>query len=243
VAAAVAVGITISFAAARTRMPQPSRGLRLHISTGALVAALAAGLGGGLAVGLPYGLRYGATAGLAATVSIGLAAMLEGAPQTEDAVSPRRVLRYDRLAATVVTLAAGIGIGVVFGLGFSPGIAIGVGVSTGLGFGIVVTMLRAPWPSYMLARSWLALRGRLPWPLMGFLEDAHRLGILRQVGTVYQFRHIDLQRRLAERDESRTGWGRPRARSEEKSALSRTAGGISSRRTGAGAALSHQPHR
>jgi hypothetical protein len=179
-------------------MPQPSRGLRLHLSRGGLAAVLAAGLGGGLAVGLPYGMRYGATAGLAATVSIGLAAMLEGAPHTEDAVSPRTIFRHDRRAATVVTLAAGIGIGVVFGLSFPPGTAIGVGISTGLGFGIVVTMLRAPWPSYMLARSWLALRGQLPWPLMSFLEDANRLGLLRQVDTVYQFRHIDLQRRLAE---------------------------------------------
>ncbi len=58
-------------------------------------------------------------------------------------------------------------------------------------------MLRAPWLSYTLARSWLAVTGQLPWSLMGFLEDAHQLGVLRQVGTVYQFRHIDLQRHLA----------------------------------------------
>jgi hypothetical protein len=170
----------------------------LRVSAAGLTAAVAAGVGGGLAVGLPYGLRFGATSGLAATVSIGLAAMLEGAPHTEDAVSPRTVLRHDRRTATVVTLAAGTGIGVVFGLGFPPRTALGVGVSTRLGFGIVVTMLRAPWLPYMLARSWLALRRQLPWPLISFLEDAHHLGLLRQVGTGYQFRHIDLQRRLAE---------------------------------------------
>jgi hypothetical protein len=33
-----------------------------------------------------------------------------------------------------------------------------------------------------------------------FLADAHRnRGALRQVGVVYQFRHLDLQRRLANR--------------------------------------------
>jgi hypothetical protein len=85
----------------------------------------------------------------------------------------------------------------VFGLGFPPWTAIGVGLATGIGFGLVVTTLRAPWLAYMIARSWLALRGQLPWRLMSFLEDAHRLGALRQVGTVHQFRHIDLQRRLA----------------------------------------------
>jgi NACHT domain len=196
-AAAAAVGITIGFAARRRRMPQPSRGVRLHISTLGLAAALAAGFGTGLAVGLPYGFRYGSVAGLAGTVSIGLAAMLEGAPLTEDAISPRTVLRHDRRAATVVTLAVGLGVGLVFGLGFPPWTAIGVGLATGIGFGLVVTMLRAPWLPYLIARSWLALRGQLPWRLMSFLEDAHRLGALRQVGTVYQFRHIDLQRRLA----------------------------------------------
>jgi hypothetical protein len=35
---------------------------------------------------------------------------------------------------------------------------------------------------------------------MGFLADAHKRGVLRQAGAVYQFRHIELQRRLATRD-------------------------------------------
>jgi hypothetical protein len=35
---------------------------------------------------------------------------------------------------------------------------------------------------------------------MSFLADAHRRGVLRQVGAVYQFRHIELQHRLANRD-------------------------------------------
>jgi hypothetical protein len=34
---------------------------------------------------------------------------------------------------------------------------------------------------------------------MGFLDDAHvHRGVLRQVGTIYQFRHLDLQRHLAQ---------------------------------------------
>jgi hypothetical protein len=35
---------------------------------------------------------------------------------------------------------------------------------------------------------------------MDFLADAHRRGVLRQAGAVYQFRHIELQHRLATRD-------------------------------------------
>jgi hypothetical protein len=34
---------------------------------------------------------------------------------------------------------------------------------------------------------------------MAFLEDAHRRGVLRQVGAVYQFRHAKLQQYLAGR--------------------------------------------
>jgi hypothetical protein len=35
---------------------------------------------------------------------------------------------------------------------------------------------------------------------MDFLADAHKRGVLRQAGAVYQFRHIELQYRLANRD-------------------------------------------
>ena len=35
--------------------------------------------------------------------------------------------------------------------------------------------------------------------LVGFLDDAHKRGVLRQAGAAYQFRHIDLQHRLATR--------------------------------------------
>jgi hypothetical protein len=62
---------------------------------------------------------------------------------------------------------------------------------------LVLNMTKTAWPWYMLARGWLALRRQLPWSFMSFLDDAHKRGVLRQVGTVYQFRHIELQHRLA----------------------------------------------
>jgi hypothetical protein len=40
-------------------------------------------------------------------------------------------------------------------------------------------------------------RGQLPRELMAFLDDAHRLGLMRTVGLVYQFRHAELQDHLA----------------------------------------------
>ena len=47
------------------------------------------------------------------------------------------------------------------------------------------------------ARLWLACTRRMPWRVMKFLRTAKRLGILRPAGSVYQFRHVRLQQRLA----------------------------------------------
>jgi hypothetical protein len=54
---------------------------------------------------------------------------------------------------------------------------------------------------FVLASAWLALRKRLPWAVMDFLDDAHSRGVLRQIGTIYQFRHALLQTRLAQQDQ------------------------------------------
>ncbi|WP_406332334.1 NACHT domain-containing protein [Streptomyces sp. NBC_00203] len=61
---------------------------------------------------------------------------------------------------------------------------------------LLVLMGRA-WPRFLVARVYLAARGRLPWRLMAFLADARRRELLRQSGGVYQFRHIRLQETLA----------------------------------------------
>lgn len=66
-------------------------------------------------------------------------------------------------------------------------------VLTGLAIGI----RQAAWGHYTVARCYLALRTGLPYDLMAFLADAHDRGVLRRVGAVYQFRHIELQHRLA----------------------------------------------
>lgn len=63
--------------------------------------------------------------------------------------------------------------------------------------GAAIALAAHSWPHYTIARLLLAARGRLPWRLQAFLADAHRLGILRQIGPVYQFRHARLQHHLA----------------------------------------------
>jgi hypothetical protein len=53
------------------------------------------------------------------------------------------------------------------------------------------------WGEWLLARWWLAATGRLPWALGAFLRDAHRRGVLRREGAIYEFRHARLQDSLA----------------------------------------------
>ena len=53
------------------------------------------------------------------------------------------------------------------------------------------------WWSVGVSTRWHVARGRMPRDLLVFLDDAHRLGLLRAVGTVYQFRHAELQDHLA----------------------------------------------
>ena len=52
---------------------------------------------------------------------------------------------------------------------------------------------------FFVAASLHASSQRLPepWRVMAVLEDCHRLGLLRTVGPIYQFRHAELQDHLA----------------------------------------------
>lgn len=56
---------------------------------------------------------------------------------------------------------------------------------------------RTAWVSYLVAKLWLASRGRLPWRLMTFLDDARHRGVLRANGAAYEFRHVRLREHLA----------------------------------------------
>jgi hypothetical protein len=132
-----------------------------------------------------------------------------------EAVSPAAVLARDRRAALLLTLITGTAAAVLTGVAVaswdasyqSPDtghlIALEDGLSMAAGTGVTVTVglavagLGLAWPQWLIARSWLALRGHLPFRLMAFLDDAHERGVLRQAGPFYQFRHIELQHHLA----------------------------------------------
>ncbi|MGW1878797.1 NACHT domain-containing protein [Streptomyces sp. NPDC001975] len=168
------------------------------------VAWFATGLMYGFRAAIPFGLFVGLTLG----PGFGLLAGLTSAqPDLAKAVGPRAVLARDRNTFWIITLVGGAAVGIVFGITFGFWMARAylfwggfvAGLFAGLAIGSWSGLSKAVWAVYLVARISLAMRRRVPWRLMGFLADAHeQRGVLRQAGAVYQFRHLDLQRHLAE---------------------------------------------
>ncbi|WP_422770244.1 hypothetical protein ACN28C_26515 [Plantactinospora sp. WMMC1484] len=146
-----------------------------------------------------------------------------GAKATEaELLDPRSTLRDDRTVFLAIGLVGGVIVGLAYGSGMAalpvsipgPAAALMIGLFSGLGLGLAPRLLfdrvsrrigvvglrpgtGSAWARFVIAQCWLGIRGQLPWSLMRFLEDAHRRGVLRQVGAVYQFRHSRLQEHLA----------------------------------------------
>ncbi|MBV9024186.1 MAG: hypothetical protein JO362_10430 [Streptomycetaceae bacterium] len=113
----------------------------------------------------------------------------------DKAVGPGAVLARDRRTFLFLALIGGLGSMLTLGLGRGP-----AGLTVGLPYGLISGLGGSVWGEFLVTRIGLAVLGRVPWRLMSFLADAHeRRGVLRQVGAVYQFRHLDLQRHLAGR--------------------------------------------
>jgi NACHT domain len=132
----------------------------------------------------------------------GALALWLGLPaDTTRAISPASVLRTDRNAAFfrlgVIPLFT-FSVISIFQLAQGGSISdyLEVGLSFSLTMGIFALLYTA-WFRLQVARMWLAIQGKIPWRLMRFFDDAHACGALRQCGSVYQFRHIRLQERLA----------------------------------------------
>jgi len=177
-----------------------------------LTGQLFLGLGDGVLVGVTGGFVIGLAVrfviGLAVRFVIGLVRTLRVPVDPLETISPGDVLRVDRRAALWQGVLVGLGSAVVLVLGFLLTIGAMYGLVSGTRgwLGLAVASLLASvviwiffftvWGPWLLARVWLPLRGRLPWHVMAFLADAHRRGVLRQAGGVYQFRHARLQDHL-----------------------------------------------
>ncbi|MFE1805570.1 hypothetical protein [Streptomyces sp. NPDC059533] len=148
----------------------------------------------------------------------GVLRWLQAPAPADDSTSPRVLLRGDR------RLVAGWGlvVALLFGAAVAPVMAAfpydgGTHVVEGLvlfmAMALWVPLAVRTWPRYVVACCWLRLRGLLPRDPMGFLEDAHRMSVLRQVGGVYQFRHKDVQDHLSRvQADGGTGTGARRRR-------------------------------
>lgn len=176
------------------------------------------GVAGSLVAGFTAGIQAGWVAGLAVGLAVAVAGGLMGGIAAESvatdlagAANPEVVLRRDRAAFLACWLGMGAAVGISSGLGMALGhntagqpngfgFGLGIGVTGVLGPGLVIGFIQAMWGPFAIARWWLAASRRLPWRFMTFLHDAHvSRGVLRQVGAVYQFRHVELQRRLGTR--------------------------------------------
>ncbi|MGA5169124.1 MULTISPECIES: hypothetical protein [Streptomyces] len=154
---------------------------------------------------LPW--AYGLTMGAALGAVQALLHWVRGTTGPDDLITPASAVRADRL---VTLVGAGIGVLLVtlpLDIAVVPKATGPVApevlraVATlvpGVGpTGLVLALAASSWPHYTAARLVPAARGRLPWRLQAFLDDAHELGLLRQVGPVHQFRHARLRERLA----------------------------------------------
>lgn len=178
------------------------------------------GIGFGLAVAPAVGPTTAATAGLAyaiaGTVVSGFADWITTESVSDRARTPPSELRGDlRVTCTHVAgvgSAIGIAVGIVFGsaAGFLIAIAFGLTGSLGTTWNIRIPGDRrmpvafgfggkgAAWAAYFVTIVSLSIKHRVPRRLMSFLDDAHRLGLLRATGPIYQFRHAELQEYFAE---------------------------------------------
>jgi hypothetical protein len=177
-----------------------SRSLLFGVAAGGvpgLAFGLLAGFGvineGGVRAGVMIGgvflLVYGGAVGLAFAFMSGL---MQSSSSDTRAGNPVDEWRYERLVGLVFGTITTLFVGVIFSAG---GISSGVvfGLAAGITSGICVPQFFAA----AVAQAYLAVRYRVPFRLVRFLEDARARHLIRAVGPVYQFRHALVLDRLA----------------------------------------------
>ncbi|HZB32484.1 MAG TPA: hypothetical protein VE465_20165 [Streptosporangiaceae bacterium] len=119
----------------------------------------------------------------------------QDAVQFARSASPWAGLRTDRAATLVLPLAVTLCVGIALAVGASVSNAaywpldIFTEAALAVGTALNLALRASAWFRFVVARCLLAARGRLPWRLVPFLDDARERGLLRRVGPVYEFRH------------------------------------------------------
>ncbi|MEJ3749590.1 AAA family ATPase [Actinomycetes bacterium KLBMP 9797] len=193
------VGVGLVCGLALDPLGGPSRfSTRVRGRGWSLLVYLSTGLAFGLLSWSVFGLAFDAltrralVGGLVFGVGLGATLWFRVPSEDAPAVDPDSTLRADR-TATIVS--AGL-------LGGTSGVAAWLANSSYIGLmaGMIVAVTVvgvSAWSRFEAARAWLALTGQLPWAVMRFLRNARRVGLLRRVGAVYQFRHARLREQLS----------------------------------------------
>jgi len=168
--------------------------LRNTLARAGLVSGLGAGLGVWQSAGRLAGLMFGL---VVLGPVIGLSKFVSSPSVAQRASTPMASLRGDRTLSAAHAVTFGLALGLILGLVFGLQGELVFGLVAGLTAGQTMGLRDRAWPAFLIATFWLACRCRLPLRLMGFLQDAYRLGLLRIVGSSYQFRHAELQDHLA----------------------------------------------
>jgi hypothetical protein len=169
---------------------------------------VAVGFATGVGVGLTawaisfsgFGILVGILVGLAFGVIDGLNIWLDVSTDVTRSLSPRSTRTAEGLAALARCLTLGCTLIVTTGIAYTFAYGFRAAVVPALIFGVGYAfadhhmgLATSVWGRYISAKAWLALRGRVPWRYMNFLEDTYRHELLRRAGAVYQFRHARFQ--------------------------------------------------
>ena len=150
--------------------------------------------------GILSGVILGVAGGALGGISVASLQWSRPAFRIDRAPSPRRDMRehFARFVRNILlgSLFGGIyGVAcnqlfqLFFGLDGATIAATSAGVAGGCVIGLAVPN---PWLGYLIGHVWQSTLRRLPWRLADMLDDAYRMGLLRQVGVSFEFRHQKL---------------------------------------------------
>jgi hypothetical protein len=192
-----------------------------HVSAG-IASAVAVGVAGGVVgsfhAGVHYGLSltvfFGVVAGVPIGITGGVIRWLNQPVIRRVVASPRCTFRNDWYATAgciaLVSLSSAAAIALLLGplrflvahLGLAVFVTPPDGLLFGLTIGVVVACYYNAVPGFAVAALYFGLSGRLPWRLMSYFAELHRLGILYSAAAHYHFRHDELRDWLARQDDS-----------------------------------------
>lgn len=215
--AATGAGLNVGFWANWAAEPPGFAALYLRTR----VLALLGNLGTGIVIGTPFALMFmfvtdlipikefqrlgeGVVFPLLAGLSLGIGQRLvtwSEIPSKEGRAStPMANWRADR-TLNLLRLVLGASLAAIVSVGGALTVGLTGGFLVGMLLAVFVGLIEGrchAWLAYLIATTRLAFRRHLPRRLMPFLDDMHRIGLLRAVGPIYQFRHAELQDHLAE---------------------------------------------